>query len=65
MIQLNGTTIWKDFSQYISKYMALKSDRLNILNSVYIAPTELSLGIECEQLCEDIDYYFKMYERSP
>ncbi len=24
MIQLNRTTIWKDFSQYISKYMALK-----------------------------------------
>ncbi len=24
MIQLNRTTIWKNFSQYISKYMALK-----------------------------------------
>ena len=24
MIRLNRTTIWKDFSQYISKYMALK-----------------------------------------
>ncbi len=24
MIQLNRTTIWKDFSQYITKYMALK-----------------------------------------
>ncbi len=24
MLQVNNTTIWKDFSQYISKYMALK-----------------------------------------
>ena len=24
MIQLNRTTIWKDFSQYVFKYMALK-----------------------------------------
>ncbi len=36
MIKLNMTTIWKDFSQYISKYVVWKSDPLNILSSVYI-----------------------------
>ncbi len=39
MIQLNRTTIWKDFSQYISTYMALKICSLNYFEQCNLVPS--------------------------
>ena len=48
MIQLNRTTIWKDFSQYISKYMALKIYSLKYFEQCMLLKTlkDHVLGVE-------------------
>ncbi len=44
MIQLNRTTIWKNFPQYISKYMALKIWSLKYFEQCSTGPDPVSLN---------------------
>ncbi len=44
-IPLNRTTIWKDFSQYISKYMALKVRSLKFFEQCMLSPNNLDICV--------------------